>query len=176
VYDALSQLLFEQIADCGKFISDNQMILTVPVSNEIGDVTVSVVDALKEMSTYSFAMAKLTTILHSLEVASVEFKKVASIKAEMTFMIDIQSVIMLREFVNNLLMEQTQLINDYSFKLNTFISLGKTVDNVSSLQAIDAIRQSSALVSEYSDILSRFEVGMKNYVGQLSTEEALVLN
>jgi hypothetical protein len=175
-YSILSQLLFEKIADFGKIISQNQMILTVPVSSEDGKETVSITDTLKEMSTYSFAMSRLTTILHSLEVANDEFKKVISIKANMTFKIDMQTVIMLREFMTELIMEQTQLINDYSFKLNTFVSLGKIVDNVTSIQAIDVIRQASILVSEYSDILSRFENGIMDYASQLSSDSVSTLN
>jgi hypothetical protein len=168
VYNRLSHLIFEKITDFGKNIAHYQLILTVPVASEDGGETVTTTTALQELSTYSFAMSRMSTILHSLEVANAGFNDMPAAKADRSFIIDVQSVIMLREFVNELLMEQTQIINDYSFKLNTFVSLGRTVDNVTSLEAIDTLRASSVLVTEFSDMLSRFEIALKEYATEIA--------
>jgi hypothetical protein len=159
-YKKLSQLLFEKINTMHKSLSEYQLILAVPVESAEGNgETVTTIQALEHISMLSFGISKLSTVLHSLEVSAGRIKP-RKVVADFSLEVEKESLIMLREFLTELLAEQTQRVNDYMFKLQTIVQLGQTVDKVSSTKAIDEIRWAGALISDYSDLLSRIETAL----------------
>jgi hypothetical protein len=164
LYKLVSRKLVDAISYYNNQLNHYTMALSVPVVGD-GEEQVSTVKTLEYLSEYSFAMSKLSTVLHSLE----QSYDGANVKAKLVLEVERDSVVMLREFVMESMIDHQNKLNDAMFKLQTVVQLKQPIlDGGSPSSVAQIIAESSAELKSHGELMVILETAMESHFNDLA--------
>lgn len=174
VLKSVTRRLVDEISKLKNDIEKYSMLVAVPVETEM-----TLKEALEHLSMHSFELSKISTILHSFEEA-ITSDKVSKGKKQLTLELDFQSVVLLREYLAEMIGAETRFVTDSVFKLQTSILAKQKVKNSTPITESQKLSSSLKLLEEYNDILMTIEKGIEenqmNVIEMLSSESTKMVN